>query len=148
MTARAMKTLLLALAGLACAAASAQMTPVGRWQTVDEKTGEPKSQVVIVERGGVLSGRIDKLLRPGADPAVRCTVCSDDRKDQLMLGLEIIRNAQKVQDRDVWEGGRVLDPEAGKNYTLRLTPIEAGAKLEVRGSFGPFSRTQTWTRVP
>jgi uncharacterized protein (DUF2147 family) len=147
-----MRTARLALAAWVCACAPAlawaQTTPVGRWQTVDEKTGEPKSQVVIAERGGVLTGRIDKLLRPGADPAARCTECTDDRKNQLMLGLEIIRNAQKAEGRDVWEGGKVLDPEAGKSYTLRLTPIEAGAKLEVRGSFGPFSRTQTWTRVP
>ena len=142
----------LALAGLAiCCApvlAWAQMTPVGRWQTVDDKTGEPKSQVVVAERGGVLTGRIEKVLRPGADPAARCTACSDDRKDQPMVGLEIIRGAQKAEGREVWEGGKVLDPEAGKNYTLRLTPIEGGAKLEVRGSIGPFSRTQTWTRVP
>ena len=35
----------------------------------------------------------------------------------------------------------------GKNYTLRLTPIEGGKKLEVRGSIAFFGRTQTWARV-
>ena len=49
--------------------------------------------------------------------------------------------------KDVWEGGKILDPENGRNYTLRLTPIEGGKKLEVRGSIGPFGRTQTWIRV-
>jgi uncharacterized protein (DUF2147 family) len=33
------------------------------------------------------------------------------------------------------------------NYTLRLTPIDGGKKLEVRGSIGPFGRTQTWVRT-
>ncbi|MGL4808586.1 MAG: DUF2147 domain-containing protein, partial [Giesbergeria sp.] len=28
-----------------------------------------------------------------------------------------------------------------------LTPTEGGKKLEVRGSIGPFGRTQTWARV-
>ena len=49
--------------------------------------------------------------------------------------------------KDVWEGGKILDPENGKTYTLRMTPIEDGKKLEVRGSIGPFGRTQTWIRV-
>ena len=31
--------------------AEAQMNPVGHWQTVDEKTQEPKSQVRIAESG-------------------------------------------------------------------------------------------------
>ena len=47
----------------------------------------------------------------------------------------------------MWEDGKILDPENGKFYTLRLTPIEGGKKLEVRGSIGPFGRTQTWQRV-
>lgn len=129
------------------AAAQAQMTPVGRWHSVDDKTGEVKSEIVISEQGGVLSGRIAKLLRKGADPAARCTECSDDRKDQPLVGLEIIRGAKKAPDREVWEGGQILDPESGRSYALRLTPIEGGAKLEVRGSIAFIGRTQTWVRV-
>nr|WP_145547648.1 DUF2147 domain-containing protein [Variovorax boronicumulans] len=137
--------LTLMLCGLA---AQAQMTPVGRWQSVDDKTGEAKAQMQISEQGGQLSGRIEKLLRKEADPQARCTECSDDRKDQPMVGLEIIRGAKKAEGKNVWEGGKILDPESGKVYTLRLTPIEGGAKLEVRGSIGPFWRTQTWIRQP
>lgn len=135
---------------LACAPllAQAQMTPLGRWQSVDDKTGEAKAQMQISEQGGQLSGRIEKLLRKEADPQARCTECSDDRKDQPLVGLEIIRGAKKAEGKDVWEGGRILDPESGKVYTLRLTPVEGGAKLEVRGSIGPFWRTQTWIRQP
>ena len=125
----------------------AQMTPVGLWRSVDEGTGQPKSEVRITEHGGVLSGKVEKLLRPGADPQAVCTACTDERKDQPMVGLEIIRGAQQAAGKTVWEGGKILDPENGKTYTLRLTPIEGGAKLEVRGSIGPFGRTQTWQRV-
>ena len=138
--------LTLLLCGLA---AQAQMTPVGRWHSVDDKTGEAKAQMQIGEQGGQLSGRIEKLLRKEADPQARCTECSDDRKDQPMVGLEIIRGAKKAEGKDVWEDGKILDPENGKTYTLRLTPIEGGKKLEVRGYVGAplFGRTQTWIRV-
>ena len=128
--------------------ALAQMSPVGTWHTMDEKTGEIKSQIVISEAGGVVSGKIDKVLRKDAKPDAVCDECSDDRKGKPIVGLEIIRGAKKAAGKDVWEGGKILDPENGKNYTLRLTPIEGGKKLEVRGSIGPFGRTQTWVRVP
>jgi len=125
----------------------AQMTPVGHWQTFDEKTHEVKSQVHITEADGVVSGKVEKLLRKDAPQDAVCEQCSDDRKGQPLLGLEIIRGAHKAQGKDVWEGGKILDPENGKTYTLRLTPIEGGQKLEVRGSIGPFGRTQTWVRT-
>ena len=125
----------------------AQMTPVGLWKSVDDKTGEPKSEIRITDQGGVLSGRVEKLLRQGADPAALCTACTDERKDQPMVGLEILRGAKKLEGKDVWEGGKILDPESGKTYNLRLTPTDNGAKLDVRGSIGPFGRTQTWVRV-
>lgn len=141
--------LFLALA-LSAAASSgwAQATPVGTWRSVDDQTGEAKSEIVIAEQdGGVLGGRIVRLLRRQADPNARCTACTDDRKDQPLVGLEIIRGARKAEGRDVWEGGRILDPENGKTYTLRLTPRDEGRQLDVRGAIGPFGRTQTWTRV-
>ena len=128
--------------------AVAQMSPVGHWHTLDEKTNEVKSQIQITESGGVVSGKIEKLLRKDAKQDAVCDECSDDRKGKPLLGLEIIRGAKKAADKNVWEDGKILDPENGKNYTLRLTPIEGGKKLEVRGSIGPFGRTKTWVRVP
>ena len=127
--------------------ASAQMNPVGQWQTVDEKTQQPKSQVRITESGGVLTGTVEKLLRKEAKQDAVCTECTDDRKGAPLLGMEIIRGAQKAEGKEVWEGGKILDPENGKTYALRLTPADGGQKLDVRGSIGPFGRTQTWTRV-
>ena len=129
------------------APAMAQMSPVGLWRSMDDKTGEAKSEIRITEQGGALEGRIEKLLRKDADPAAKCVECKDALKDQPMVGLPIITGAKKAEGKDVWEGGKILDPENGKHYTLRLTPIEGGKKLEVRGSIGPFGRTQTWIRV-
>jgi uncharacterized protein (DUF2147 family) len=128
--------------------ALAQMTPVGLWRNVDDKTGEAKAEIRIAESAGVLSGMIATRLGKDVKPDDVCDKCSDDRKDKPILGLEIIRGAKKAEGKEVWEGGKILDPENGRNYTLRLTPVEGGKKLEVRGSFGPFGRTQTWVRIP
>ena len=133
--------------GPAACGAHAQMTPVGTWRSIDDQTREPKAQIVVSDHGGVLSGRIEKVLKKDAKPNALCDECTDDRKGQPVEGLEMIRGARKADGKDVWEGGRVLDPENGKDYALRLTPIEGGQKLEVRGSIGPFGRTQTWVRV-
>ena len=127
--------------------AAAQMSPVGTWNTIDDKTKEIKSEIVVTETAGVLSGKVTKLLRKDADQQGVCKVCADDRKDKPLIGLEIIRGAKKAEGKDVWEDGKILDPENGKNYTLRLTPIEGGKKLEVRGSVFGIGRTQTWVRV-
>jgi uncharacterized protein (DUF2147 family) len=147
LTTRLLKISLLTLSCLITPWAMAN-SPVGQWHTLDEKTGELKSMVVIFEHQGAIKGRVEKVLRKGADPAAKCDKCSDDRKNQPVVGLEIIRGAKKASGKNVWEDGEILDPENGKTYALRLTPIENGAKLEVRGSFGPIGRTQTWVRVP
>jgi len=141
------RALLAMFLGAAACAALAQGTPLGLWRNVDDKTGEAKAEIRILETPAGLSGRIEKRIfrAPGA-PDV-CVPCTDDRKDQPILGLEIIRGAKKAEGQNVWEGGKILDPENGRNYTLKLTPIDEGRKLEVRGSIGPFGRTQTWVRV-
>ena len=141
------RALIAIVLGAASVSAMAQSTPVGLWRSFDDKTGEAKAEVRVVEAGGVLSGKIEKRLLKTARPEDVCTECSDDRKGQPMLGLEIIRGAKKAEGREVWEGGKILDPENGRSYTLKMTPVEDGKKLDVRGSFGPFGRTQTWTRV-
>ena len=134
------------VAGLPAAAQTASSSPVGLWRNIDDKTGQPKAEIRISSNAtGVLTGVIEKpLIKP---VELICSMCTDDRKDKPKLGMEIIRGAVKAEGKDIWEGGKILDPENGKNYSLRLTPVEGGSKLEVRGSIGPFGRTQTWVRV-
>lgn len=128
-------------------AALAQNTPVGKWHSIDDKTKEIKSEITITEAGGVLTGKVSKVLRKDAKPDAVCDECKDARKGQPIVGLEIIRGAKKEESADVWSGGKILDPENGKEYALKLTPAEGGKQLTVRGSIGPFGRNQTWVRV-
>lgn len=144
-----MKHLPLALLlATAAGAALAQATPVGVWKTIDDKTKTERAQIRITESGGVLTGRVERLLAPDAKPEGVCDKCSDDRKDKPMIGLEVVRGVKKG-DGEVWEGGTILDAAEGKIYKVRMTPVEGGAKLEVRGYVGMpmLGRTQTWIRV-
>jgi uncharacterized protein (DUF2147 family) len=141
------KILTLIGTGLLSASAMAQMTPVGTWHTIDDATGKPRGEITIRDAGnGVLVGKVDRSLEaPSAEPL--CNLCTDDRKGQPKIGLEIIRDAKKSGGQAVWEGGTILDPENGKVYKLRLAPQDGGKTLQVRGYIGPFYRTQVWQRV-
>jgi uncharacterized protein (DUF2147 family) len=141
----ALATLLLGLA----LGAQAQTTPVGLWKTVDDETGKEKSLVRITESGGVLTGKVEKLLDPARQDA-KCDKCTDDRKDQPVLGMTLVKNVKQNPDHpERWDGGEILDPNKGKTYKVRITPVDGGKTLEVRGYIGAplLGRTQTWSRV-
>ena len=130
------------------AAALAQATPVGLWKTIDDETKKEKSLVRISESGGVLSGRIEKLLDPTPSRTTCATSAATSARTSRSLGMTIIRNAKPdARRQDVWTGGEILDPNNGKIYKLRLKPVDGGKTLEVRGYIGPFFRNQTWIRV-
>jgi uncharacterized protein (DUF2147 family) len=130
--------------------AQAQMSPVGLWRSIDDETNQAKAEIRITQTASAgLSGMVERALQnnPNTDP--NCNLCTDDRKGKPKIGMEIIRGGQQGVGKAVWEGGKILDPENGKTYSLRLTPIEGGKKLEVRGYIGApmLGRTQTWIRV-
>ncbi len=141
----------LAFAALATASlfASAQNTPVGLWKTIDDESGQEKSLVRLQEANGQLTGTIEKFLDPATKPDVTCDKCSDERKGKPILGMQILRGLQATSDKTRWEGGEILDPNKGKIYKSRITLIEGGKKLEMRGYIGAplLGRTQVWIRV-
>jgi uncharacterized protein (DUF2147 family) len=114
------RTLFAAAALTASSIAYAQMSPVGTWNTIDEVTKMIKSEIVVTETAGVLSGKVTKLLRKDVDQKAICKECSDDRKDKPLIGLEIIRGAKKAEGKEVWEDGKILDPENGKKLHAAL----------------------------
>ncbi len=138
-------------AAVLCLAATtvalAQSTPAGLWKTIDDDTGKEKSLVRITDAAGVYGGKVEKGLDPNPKDTL-CTKCTDERKDQPIVGMTIIKNAKaSSDDKETFEGGEILDPNNGKIYKLRLKMLEGGKKLEVRGYIGPFFRNQQWLRV-
>jgi uncharacterized protein (DUF2147 family) len=122
-------------------------TPVGKWKTIDDASGKPKSIVAIWEEGGKLYGKVDKLLDPKPDdPDPVCKKCEGELKNKPILGLRILWDLAK--DGDKWSGGRIMDPDNGKTYRCNVTVTEGGKKLLVRGFIGMalLGRTQTWLR--
>lgn len=140
---------LVGLALLAGGSSFAQMTPVGTWHSIDDKTGEAKAEIQIVDKDGALSGRVVKSLRNDPNAKKTCDECKDDRKGQAIIGMEIVRGVKPdASGENLWaSGGKILDPENGKDYTVKMVPQEGGKKLQVRGYIGPFYRTQTWLRA-
>lgn len=143
------KALLTATLALLSSLASAQTTPVGLWKTIDDDGKTEKSLVRISETNGVLTGTIEKIFDATKQDA-KCDKCADDRKDKPVVGLQIIRGIkQDADDKGLWGGGDIVDPNNGKVYKARLKPIDGGKRLEMRGYVGApmFGRTQTWVRV-
>ena len=135
---------------LAAALAHAQATPVGLWKTIDDETKKEKSLIRLSESGGVISGKLEKLLDPATKADAVCDKCTDDRKDKPVLGMTLVKGVkQNGTDKALWDGGEILDPNNGKVYKVRLSPKDDGKKLDVRGYIGMpmLGRTQTWIRV-
>lgn len=123
--------------------ASAQSSIAGKWKTIDDESGEPKSIVEIFERDGKYYGKIVKLFRkPEEDQDPICNSCSaeDARYKKKIIGMEILKDMKK--DDEEYAEGTILDPNNGKIYRCKIW-LEAN-NLKLRGYWGPFYRTQTW----
>ena len=143
-----MKRLFAVLLLGAVGTAWAQGTPAGLWKTIDDETKTEKSLVRITDNGGVLSGKIEKILTDKAD--AKCVECTDERKGQPVQGMTILRGVKPdAAEKGSWVGGDILDPNNGKIYKVLLKLADGGKKLDVRGYVGMpmLGRTQTWLRV-
>lgn len=122
-------------------------TLTGLWQTIDDKTGKPRSLVRITETGGEYNATIEKgLLATDSADAV-CDKCTDERKGQKLIGMTIAKHLKL--NGNVYEGGEILDPDNGKIYKCKMTLNQNGSELEVRGFIGIalIGRSQIWKRV-
>lgn len=138
---------LLAATLLASAAAWADGSPVGLWKSIDDATGKPKALIRISENNGELSGKIEKLFRaPEEDQNPVCQKCEGELKDKPVIGMTILSGLKK--DGDEYNGGQIIDPANGKVYKSKLSVVDDGQKLNVRGYVGMpmLGRTQTWLR--
>lgn len=128
--------------------AFSQVTPIGKWKTIDDETAQAKSIVIIFEKDGELHGKIEKLFKkPEEEQNPKCDKCSGDKKDQQIIGMHFLNGLKKKSDTE-WADGEILDPNNGKTYSCKIELIENGKKLKVRGfiGFSLLGRTQIWER--
>lgn len=135
----------LALAGASSAAMAADGA-VGRWKTIDDKTGQVKSIVEISQAAdGSLAGKVVEILKSDKGPNPVCEGCTGERRNKPIKGMTILWNL-KPDGASEWAGGTILDPANGKTYKSKLELQPGGGKLDVSGCIAFICRAQTWVR--
>jgi len=142
-----MKSLFLIVSIVLFSSTGMTQSCLGKWITIDDETGKQKSIVELYKQNDKLYGKITYLFpREGRGPNPTCTKCTDDRKNQPLVGLQIVRSLK--WDGSTWNSGTIIDPENGKTYDVKMWLDEENKdRLNVRGYIGPFFRTQQWKRL-
>ena len=121
----------------------------GLWQTIDDKTGAPKGQVEIrQEANGTYVGKIVKITpRLGYTPKEICVDCPAPYTNKPILGLDTLTGLKHSSGNN-YTGGRILDPNTGKVYSMKAKLSTSGKRLTLRGYVGVsvLGRTQIWIR--
>src|SRR6267154_6775603 len=136
-----------ALTALAHSARADEPTASGLWEKAE--AGKPVVWVLVFERGGTYQGVFAKrFLKPGDDPGAVCMKCSDDRRNEPLLGLTLIRGMKRNGLK--YEGGAILDPRDGKIYSANMAVNPDGQTLTLRGYMGIsiLGHDEVWNRLP
>lgn len=120
-------------------------SPVGLWEPRDS-SGKPLGLIRIFELNGLYYGRIEPS-SPSDDRTALCTRCKDERHNQPIIGLVLMRHL-RLQNGE-YVGGDILDPDTGRIYDCKLRLTDGGRTLIMRGFLGiPLvGESQTWLRV-
>lgn len=122
----------------------------GSWQSIDDKTGSPKGIVEIKkDQNGTYYGIITKLTpRVGYQPKELCVNCLAPYTNKPILGMKAISDLKRINDYE-YEKGKILDPNTGRLYSLKIKMSQNGTKINIRGYYGfsTIGRSQTWVRV-
>ena len=123
----------------------------GLWQQYDDDTKLLSSLVRIVRTpDNHYEGFVESVIPgPGEDPNPRCRKCEGELKNKPVLGIRVLWSLVRVNETH-FDQGEIIDPDDGTVYRLKITVVDKGRKLEVRGYKGIslFGRTQVWLKAP
>jgi len=124
---------------------------LGQWNNEDGR-----AKIEIFPCDGHYCGKISWLGHPeypADDPGGMAGLPRVDRvnpnpalRDRRLLGL-LIMDGFGYGGKNVWDKGRIYDPESGKTYKSKITLVSP-RRLAIRGYVGIplFGRTTTWSR--
>ena len=137
--------LVLPVSGEAAAAGARLASPVGLWEAFDND-GKSEGFIRIFQIKGLYYGRIEPSF-PTDDRSARCTRCTDDRHNQPIIGLVLLRHLRPQNGEYV--GGDILDPDTGHIWSCKMRLTDGGRQLIMRGFIGIslLGSSQTWKRV-
>jgi uncharacterized protein (DUF2147 family) len=119
----------------------AQNTVIGKWLSESKK-----GITEIYEVNGKYYGKLVWLKEP-TDANGKAKLDENNKEKNLrtapILGLVILKDF--VLKDGEWKDGTIYDPENGKTYKCTMWLKDANT-IKVRGYWGPFYRTQVWTR--
>jgi uncharacterized protein (DUF2147 family) len=114
-------------------------------------TGSKKGHVQIYKQGEKYFGKIIWLKEPNDPDTGKAKLDKKNgnanKKVRPILGLINLSSFTYSGD-NIWEDGKIYDPENGKEYSCKMT-LENTNTLNVRGFVGIslIGRTDTWVRV-
>jgi len=127
---------------LSFSTASAQNQIIGKWLSEDKE-----GITTIYENNGKYFGKITWLKKPNDSKGIPFTDSENpdkSKRNEPLIGLLILKDF--YYSNNEWKGGKIYDPESGKTYTCTMW-LENTNTLKVRGYWGLFYQTQTWTKT-
>lgn len=140
-----MKKHILTLSFLLISISVCSQTIFGKWNSFDEETNKIESVIEVYEKDGKAYAKIIEITDPERQTAT-CTECKGKRKNQRILGMDILTGLKKKKDE--WSGGKILDPKNGKEYKCYIKLLDNNT-LKLRGYIGIslLGRTAIWKRA-
>ena len=124
---------------------------VGKWKTIDDKSGYSRADVHISKKpDGTYEGIIVETRNvPGSEKMGICRNCPGELKNRPFIGLPFIWGfkADPNNPREFIQGS-VLDPVSGKIYKGKARLNNTGKRLTLRGYVGVsvIGRSVTWVK--
>lgn len=121
-------------------------TVEGTWMTFDIfDASKAESIVEIYSDNGGMSMRVVHII-PEEHKKDLCKKCEAEKKDQPILGMQILTKATK--EGDLWKGAKILNAKNGRWYGCHFR-LTSPNRLKVRGFIGYplFGKNLIWKRV-